>query len=50
MKTFEDTLSTRTSASSGRGGLLGVLCVANDGMRSEGAWVTLGQSLGFMFS
>ena len=49
VKAFEDTLSTRTSTSSGGGGLLGVLCVANDGMRSEGAWVTLGQSLGFMF-
>ena len=30
--------------------VLGVLCVANDGMRNEGAWATLSQSLGFMFS
>ena len=50
MKAFEDTLSTRTLASSGGGGLLGVLCVTDDGMRNEGAWVVLGQSLGFMFS
>ena len=32
-----DTLPTRTSASSSRGGLLGALCVADDGMRNEGA-------------
>ena len=50
MKAFKDTLSTRTLASSGGGGLLGVLCVTDDGMRNEGAWATLGQSLGFMFS
>ena len=50
MKAFEDTLPMRTSASSGGGGLLGVLCVANDGMRNEGAWVALSKSFGFMFS
>ena len=26
------------------------LFVADDGMRNEGAWIALGQSLGFMFS
>ena len=50
MKAFEDTLSTRTLASFGRGGLLGALCVVDDGMRNEGAWAVLGQSLGFIFS
>ena len=30
--------------------VLGALCVANDGMRNEGAWAALSQSLGFMFS
>ena len=30
--------------------MLGALCVVDDGMRNEGAWVVLGQSLGFMFS
>ena len=50
MKAFEDTLSTRTSASSGGGGLLGALQVANDGMRKWSAWTTLGQSHGSMFS
>ena len=50
MKAFEDTLSTRTLASFGRGGLLGALCVVDDGMRNEGAWAALGQSFGFMFS
>ena len=50
MKAFEDTLPTRTSASSGGGGLFGALCVADDGIRNKGAWATLGQSLGFMFS
>ena len=30
--------------------VLGALCVTNDGMRNEGAWAALGQSLGFMFS
>ena len=30
--------------------VLGALLVANDGMRIEGNWATLGQSLGFMFS
>ena len=30
--------------------VLGALRVADDGMRNEGAWVALGQSLGFMFS
>ena len=30
VKAFEDTLPTRTSASSGGGGLLGALCVADD--------------------
>ena len=37
VKAFEDTLSTRTLASFGRGGLLGALCVADDSMRNEGA-------------
>ena len=50
VKAFEDTLSTKTSASSGGGGLLGALCGANDGMRNDGTWVALGQSLCFMFS
>ena len=26
------------------------MCFANDGMRNEGAWAALSQSLGFMFS
>ena len=30
--------------------VLGALFVAADGMRNEGAWATLGQLLGFMFS
>ena len=30
--------------------MLGALHVADDGMRNEGAWAALGQSLGFMFS
>ena len=30
--------------------MLGALCVVDDGMKNEGAWVALGQSLGFMFS
>ena len=30
--------------------MLGVLLVTDDGMRIEGAWATLGLSLGFMFS
>ena len=50
VKAFEDTLSTRTLASFGRGGLLGALCVVDDGMRNEGAWAALGQPLGFIFS
>ena len=50
MKAFEDTLLTRTLASFGGGGLLGALCVANDGIRNEGTWAALGQSRGFMFS
>ena len=50
VKAFEDTLSTRTSASSSRGGLLGVSLVADDGMMNDGAWVALGQSFGYMFS
>ena len=50
MKAFKDTLPTMMSASLGRGGFLGALCVTNDGMRNEGAWATLSQSLGFMFS
>ena len=37
-------------ASSSEGGLLGALRVADDGMRNEGAWAALGQSLSFMFS
>ena len=40
----------RMSASSGGGGLLGALLVADDGMMNDGAWATLGQSFGFMFS
>ena len=39
-----------TSAFSSGGDLLGALCVVDDGMRNEGAWVALSQSLGFMFS
>ena len=50
MKAFKDTLPTMMSASLSRGGFLGALCVTNDGMRNEGAWATLSQSLGFMFS
>ena len=50
MKAFEDTLSTRTSTSSGGSGLLIALLVADDGIRNKVAWATLGQSLGFMFS
>ena len=50
MKAFEDTLLTRTSASSGGGGLLGTLLAIDDDIRNEGAWVALSQSLGFMFS
>ena len=50
VKAFENTLSTKTSASFGEGGLLGVLLVADDGIRNEGAWIALGHSLGFMFS
>ena len=30
--------------------LLEALCVVDDGMRNEGAWAALSQSLGFMFS
>ena len=30
--------------------VLGALLVADDGIRNEGAWATLDQSLGFMFS
>ena len=30
--------------------MLEALCVADDGMRNEGAWAALGQSLDFMFS
>ena len=30
--------------------MLGALRVADDGMRNEGAWAALSQSLGFMFS
>ena len=36
VKAFEDTLPTKTSASSGGGGLLGALCGVDDGMRNEG--------------
>ena len=50
VKTFEDTLLTRMSASFGGGGLLEALCVANKSMRNECAWAALSQSLGFMFS
>jgi len=50
VKAFEDTLPTRTLTSFGGGGLLGALCVANDGIRNEGAWAALDQSRGFMFS
>ncbi|XP_050242316.1 uncharacterized protein LOC126691306 [Quercus robur] len=38
VKAFENILSTRTSASSGGGGLLGALRVADDGMRNWSAW------------
>ena len=37
VKAFENTLPTRTSASSSGGGLLGVLLVADDGIRNMGA-------------
>ena len=50
VKAFEDTLPTRTSASSGGDGLLGFLLVANDGIRNRGAWAALGQSLCYMLS
>ena len=50
VKAFEDTLPTRTLASSGGGGLLGALQVVDDGMRKWSAWTTLGQSHGSMFS
>ena len=50
VKAFEDTLLTRTLASSGGGGLLGALCVVVDGMRNEGAWAAFSQSFDFMFS
>ena len=30
--------------------MLGALLIADDGIRNEGAWAALGQSLGFMFS
>ena len=50
VKAFEDTLPTRTSASSGGGGLLGALQVADDGMRKLSACTTSGQSHGSMFS
>ena len=30
--------------------MLGALLVTDDGMRNEGAWAALSQSLGFMFS
>jgi len=42
VKAFEDTLPTRTLASSGGGGLLGALQVVDDGMRKWSAWTTLG--------
>ena len=42
MKAFKATLPMRMSASSGGGGLLGALLVANDGMGNDGAWTTLG--------
>ena len=42
VKAFEDTLPTRTSASSSGGALLRALLVADDGMRNEGAWAALG--------
>ena len=50
VKAFEAILLTRMSASSGEGGFLGTLLVVDDGIRNNGAWVALGQSLGFMFS
>ena len=50
VKAFEDSLPTRMSASFGGDGLLGVLLVANDGMRNRGAWAALGQSLCGMLS
>ena len=50
VKAFENTLPTRMLASFGGGGLLGALCVADDGIRNEGAWAALSRSCGFMFS
>jgi len=50
VKAFKATLPMRMSASSGGGGLLGALLVADDGMMNDGAWVALGQSFGYMFS
>ena len=50
VKAFEDTLPTRTLASSGGSGLLGALQVVDDGMRNWSAWITSGQSHGSMFS
>jgi len=38
VKAFENILPMRTSASSGGGGLLGALRVADDGMRNWSAW------------
>ena len=32
------------------GCVLGALLIADDGIRNEGVWAALGQSLGFMFS
>ena len=50
MKAFEDTLLTRTSVSSGGGGLLGTLQVDDDDMRNWSTWTTSGQSHGSIFS
>ena len=49
VKAFENTLLTRTSASSGRVGLLRALLVVDDGIRNKGAWAALGQSLASCF-
>ena len=49
VKTFKDTLPTRTSTSSSGGALLEALRVTDNGMSNEGAWAALGQSLASCF-